>query len=76
MTLKGKGDNTLRRYKATIKAFYKWLEKSDDYPEKVRWIKYKGKRALIFTLYESGARISEILGLKLGDFKFDNKAII
>lgn len=96
LTLKGKGDNTLRRYKASIKAFYKWLEKSEDYPEKVRWIKYKVKRtlpknvpceldikrlisaadhlrdrALIFTLYESGARISEILGLNIGDFKFD-----
>jgi len=90
----------MRRYKATIKAFYKWLEKSDDYPEKVRWIKYKVKRtlpknvpceldikklisaadhlrdkALIFALYESGARISEILSLKLGDFNFDKYGV-
>ncbi len=95
-TLNGKGDNTIRRYKATVKAFYKWLEGSDDYPEKVRWIKYRVKKtlpknvpceleikklisatdhprdkALLFSLYESGARISEILGLKVGDINFD-----
>ncbi len=93
--LKG-SDNTVRRYKATVKAFYKWLEGSDDYPEKVRWIKYRVKktlprnvpseleikklitaadhprdRAFLFALYESGARIGEILGLKIGDINFD-----
>ncbi len=95
-TLDGKGDNTIRRYKATVKAFYKWLEREDDYPERVKWIKYKVKKtlpknvpceleikklisaadherdkALIFVLYESGCRISEILGLKVGDVNFD-----
>lgn len=95
-TLTGKSDNTIRRYKSSVKAFYKWLEGSDDYPEKVRWIKYRVKRtlpknvpceleikklisaadnprdkALIFILYESGARISEILSLKVGDINFD-----
>lgn len=95
-TLNGKGDNTIRRYKATIKAFYKWLDGSDDYPDKVKWIKYRVKKslpknvpceleikklisaadhardkALLFALYESGARISEILGLKIGDITFD-----
>jgi integrase/recombinase XerD len=95
-TLNGKGDNTIRRYKATIKAFYKWLDSSDDYPDKVKWIKYRVKKslpknvpceleikklisaadhardkALLFALYESGARISEILGLKIGDINFD-----
>lgn len=95
-TLKGKGDNTIRRYKATTKVFYKWLDGSDDYPERVKWIKYRAKKtlpknvpceleikklitaadhprdkALLFALYESGARISEILGLKVGDINFD-----
>lgn len=95
-TLNGKGDNTIRRYKATIKAFYRWLDGSDDYPDKVKWIKYKVKKslpknvpceleikklisaadhrrdkALLFALYESGCRVSEILGLKVGEINFD-----
>lgn len=95
-SLNGKSDNTIRRYKASVKAFYKWLEGSDDYPDRVKWIKYTIKKslpknvpceleikklisaadhprdkALIFALYESGCRVSEILGLKVGDINFD-----
>lgn len=34
-------DWTKRDYKIVIKRFFKWLRKSEDYPEEVRWIKAK-----------------------------------
>jgi len=41
MTIEGNGyeEWTKHDYKVVIKKFYKWLRKSEDYPEEVRWLK-------------------------------------
>lgn len=92
-------EGTKHNYKVTLKKFYRWLEDSEEYPERVRWIKTTMKnnsrklpedilnqkevmllietaehvrdKALIATLYESGCRISEFLGLKIKNVEFD-----
>ncbi|HEX7627632.1 MAG TPA: tyrosine-type recombinase/integrase [Candidatus Methanoperedens sp.] len=96
-SLQGRAGGTLARYKSVVKTFYRWLEGSEDYPERVKWIKTQRSKkklprnvpcgadikrlisaainlrdkAMIFTIYDSGCRISEILGLKVGDITFD-----
>lgn len=45
-SLSGRSDNTIKRDKASVKAFYKWLAGNDEYPDNVRWIKHKSKKRL------------------------------
>jgi len=41
---RGYSESTKQTYRATLKAFYKFLEgKNQDYPEKIRWLKVAGK---------------------------------
>ena len=85
---------TKHDYKVALRKFFKWLRRSDDYPEEVKWIKV-GKsiknrilpeqllterdvkklmnicsdtqmKALIAVLWETGARIGELLNLRIG----------
>jgi len=89
---------TKHDYKAVLKKFFRWLRKSEEYPEEVKWIKNsKAKKnrlpeeilteeeikqmaeraenlrdkAFVLVLYESGARIGEILPLKIKNVYFD-----
>lgn len=44
---KGYSDWTKHDYKVVLKIFYKWLKRTDDYPEEVRWIKARGRKNTI-----------------------------
>ncbi|WP_416839113.1 tyrosine-type recombinase/integrase [Haloferax sp. DFSO52] len=89
--------NTIYTVKSVIKAFWKWMNGGDEYPDTVAWIKTnppsgnstlpkdlltkddisaqidatKNARdaALISMLYETGARIGELIDLTVGDIE-------
>jgi site-specific recombinase XerC len=90
------GEVTVSRMVRCVRVFFKWLYRSDTYPEVVAWIKPKRvaslpsdtlswedvlklarcasnarDRALIMVLYDSAARRSELLNLKIKDVLLD-----
>jgi site-specific recombinase XerD/ribosomal protein L40E len=90
---------TIKDYKVTLKKYYRWLRKTEDYPEEVKFLKTTVKKsdkklpeslltideikkltntannirdkAILLTLYESGARVGEFLPVKIKHIQFD-----
>lgn len=90
---------TKHEFKVTLKRFYRWMRKTEDYPAEVSWIKttirnrnsklpeellteqevkkaietcdHPRDKALIAVLWESGARIGEVLTLRIKHVQLD-----
>jgi integrase len=103
-----KADNyrphTIKDFKVALKRFFKWLRKSEDYPDEVRFLKASVKqkervnpdelftldevekiesvasklqyRLMVRLFYFSGARPSELLNLRFGDYYFKSSFLI